>query len=151
MTDTLSPEIRSQIMAKVRSYNTGPELIIRRQLHRKGYRFRLHDKKLPGRPDIVLPKYNAVILINGCFWHGHDCDLFNMPKTRKEFWQKKISRTRERDNENVNDLLSYGWRVLTIWQCSMKGKSKRSEEEVIHQTVCWLSSKDQIAAIKGKQ
>lgn len=115
---------RSEIMSKVRSFNTTPELAIRKLLHGMGYRFRLHRKDLPGKPDIVLPKYNVVIFVNGCFWHG--CPLCNhaliRPKTNNDYWNNKLDRTLERDKKNIVALKKLGWRVLTVWECQTKKK-----------------------------
>jgi DNA mismatch endonuclease (patch repair protein) len=118
--DTRSPEQRSYIMKSVRSRDTGPELTVRRLLHRMGFRFSLHRKDLPGRPDIVLVKHKAVIFVHGCFWHGHGCAKGRLPKSRLDFWGPKIERNRNRDAESVKILKAKGWRVLTIWQCQTK-------------------------------
>lgn len=118
--DTRSPEQRSYIMRSVRSRNTGPELIVRKLLHGVGFRFRLHKKGLPGRPDVVLRKHRAVVFVHGCFWHGHGCSKGRLPKSRLRFWTGKIERNRARDAESVRSLEAAGWRVLTIWQCETK-------------------------------
>ncbi len=118
--DTRSPEQRSYIMRSVRSANTGPELVVRKLLHGMGFRFRLHKKGLPGRPDVVLPKHRAIVFVHGCFWHGHGCSKGRLPKSRLRFWTDKIERNRTRDAESVRSLQATGWRVLTIWQCETK-------------------------------
>lgn len=118
--DTRSPEQRSRIMRSVRSRDTGPELVVRKLLHRMGFRFRLHEKGLSGRPDIVLKKHGAVVFVHGCFWHGHGCSKGRLPKSRLRFWTQKIVRNRERDAESVRVLKADEWRVLTIWQCETK-------------------------------
>src|SRR5690606_29813490 len=100
--------------------NTKPELTIRKMLHSRGYRFRLHQKGLPGKPDIILPKYRAVLFVNGCFWHGHRCPLFKWPQTRTDFWRAKITGNIQRDQRNWELLLNMGWRVCVIWECSIK-------------------------------
>ena len=110
MADVVSAEVRSRMMAGIRGKNTKPEMIIRRGLHARGFRYLLHDKRLPGKPDLVLPKHRAVIFVNGCFWHGHDCPLFKWPKTRKGFWRTKIARNRENDESAVIALRRSGWR-----------------------------------------
>ncbi|MEF2968617.1 very short patch repair endonuclease [Paenibacillus sp. M1] len=121
--DSFSKEKRSQIMSNVKSKNTTPELIVRRLLHRMGYRFRLHRPDLPGKPDIVLPKYKKVIFINGCFWHGHEnCKKSQLPKTNREFWQSKIRKNKSRDEKSINKLLEMGWQCLVIWDCQIKKK-----------------------------
>jgi DNA mismatch endonuclease (patch repair protein) len=108
-------------MASVRGKDTKPELELRRGLHRLGYRFRLHRKDLPGRPDIVLPKHRTVIFVNGCFWHRHDgCSKATTPKTRVEFWSTKFEQNVARDQRNVEDLEAAGWRVLVVWECEIK-------------------------------
>lgn len=122
MVDVLSPEKRSQNMAKIKARNTKPELIVRRALHQRGFRFRLHKKNLAGKPDIVLAKHCTVIFVNGCFWHGHDCHLFKWPKSNESFWYDKISANKVRDINNVENLKLKGWNVITVWECSIRGK-----------------------------
>ena len=122
MVDVFDKAKRSQIMASITAKDTKPELQVRKALHRLGYRYRLHDRNLPGTPDLIFRKYNAVIMVNGCFWHGHDCALFRMPATNREFWCNKIENNRKRDKKVLALLLDSGWRVLTIWECSLKGK-----------------------------
>ena len=108
-------------MAQVKSKNTKPEMLVRSLLHRMGYRFRLHIKTLPGHPDVVLPRYKAVIFVHGCFWHGHEgCKRATMPSTRTEFWRKKIDGNQSRDRRNLTALEELGYRCLVIWQCEMK-------------------------------
>ncbi len=121
--DVVTPEKRSQMMAGIKGKNTKPELIIRKELFRRGFRYRLHGKKLPGKPDIVLPKYKTVVFVNGCFWHKHDCHLFKWPKTRTEFWREKILGNVARDKKNRDLLEADGWKVITIWECAIKNKS----------------------------
>ena len=119
--DRISPEQRSQNMAQVKSKNTKPEMLVRSLLHRMGYRFRLHIKTLPGHPDVVLPRYKAVIFVHGCFWHGHEgCKRATMPATRTEFWRKKIDGNQSRDRRNLTALEELGYRCLVIWRCEMK-------------------------------
>ncbi|MCK0070861.1 very short patch repair endonuclease [Kordiimonas laminariae] len=121
--DVVTPEKRSQMMAGIKGKNTKPELIIRKELFRRGFRYRLHGKKLPGKPDIILPKYKTVVFVNGCFWHKHDCHLFKWPKTRTEFWREKILGNVARDKKNRDLLKADGWKVITIWECAIKNKS----------------------------
>ena len=107
-------------MSRIRAKNTKPELLVRSMLHRRGYRFRIHMKGLPGRPDIVLPKYHTVIFVHGCFWHGHEgCRDFALPKTRTEWWLQKINGNKEKDSENISRLDKLGWRVIVIWECEL--------------------------------
>lgn len=125
MADRVDSIIRSQMMAAVKSHNTKPELLIRSLLHKKGFRFRLHVKELPGKPDIVLPKYRSVILINGCFWHGHEnCRFFKIPSTRTEFWEEKIYKNKINDSKAIAKLLAENWRVCVIWQCKIRESKK---------------------------
>lgn len=121
MTDTLSPEKRSWNMSRIRGRDTKPELLVRSLLHRMGYRFRLHRKDLPGKPDIVLPKYRTAIFVHGCFWHRHSgCRLAYEPKSRVEFWRRKFHRNVERHTEVEGQLRDQGWQVLVIWECEVK-------------------------------
>lgn len=115
--DTLSPQKRSELMSRIRSKDTKPELVIRRLLHGLGYRYVLHDKRLPGRPDLVFPARRAVVLVNGCFWHGHHRTLGSRPKTNSQFWSDKIAGNRNRDAKNMRALRMQGWRVLVVWEC----------------------------------
>lgn len=124
MPDIFSKEKRSQIMAKVSSKETKPEIVVRSFLFRHGFRFRKNVGKLPGSPDIVLPKYKTVILVHGCFWHGHSCKKGETrPSTNSEFWNTKIQRNIERDEQVKRDLEMLGWRVLTVWDCELKNKA----------------------------
>jgi len=150
MTDVHSKETRSKNMAAVSGKNTKPELLIRKSLHRRGFRYRLHDKNLPGKPDIVLPKYQAVIFVHGCFWHQHDCHLFKWPSTRKEFWRTKIEGNKTRDIEAVKQLKLAGWRVLTIWECSLKGKTRLPEKVLISRVSNWIVEGDTVIEVRGE-
>lgn len=129
-------------MRAIRARDTKPELAVRKLLHRRGLRFRLHVRDLPGTPDIVLPKYRAVIFVHGCFWHGHECHLFKAPGTRTDFWMSKISANQCRDQAAVQALLAAGWRVLTIWECALKGSHRRTPEQVADLSGAWLRSED---------
>ncbi|HGM7285341.1 very short patch repair endonuclease [Stenotrophomonas maltophilia] len=123
MVDSLTPEQRSAQMSRIRGSNTKLEVLVRKGLHARGLRYRLGGAKLPGRPDIVLPKYRTVVFVHGCFWHGHDCPLYRLPKTRPEFWADKIGKNRIRDLRVTAQLEAMGWRVLTVWECSLRGKT----------------------------
>ena len=124
MSDTLSQTQRSYNMSRIRGKNTKPEILVRKGLHARGFRFRLHNKNLPGSPDIVLPKYGVAIMINGCFWHGHkECKYATKPKSNVEFWEAKIARNRHRDEVTEAHLQALGWHVVTIWECELKGRS----------------------------
>lgn len=122
--DVLTPEQRRLNMARVRGRNTRPEMIVRRLLHARGYRYRLHDRRLPGTPDLVFPGRRAVIQVHGCFWHGHSCHLFRAPATRVAFWAEKIERNRRRDREALRALQVLGWRTIIIWECALRGSGK---------------------------
>lgn len=122
MTDVHSKEVRRYNMSQIKSKDTNPELIVRKFLHKNGFRYRLHVKKLSGNPDIVLQRYNTAIFINGCFWHGHAvCNKFVVPKTRTEWWLEKINRNIERDKKNIYDLQKT-WKVIILWECEIKEK-----------------------------
>ena len=122
MADIMTPEQRSHCMAQVKSKGMRPEMIVRSLVHRMGYRFWLHRRDLPGTPDLVLPKYRAAIFVNGCFWHWHPdtmCPIAKMPKSNLSYWRPKLTRTRERDRMQTKELEELGWRVLTVWECSL--------------------------------
>jgi len=119
--DTVTREQRSEIMRRVRSRDTRPEMMVRRTLHRMGYRFRLHNGRLPGRPDLVLTRWKVVVFINGCFWHQHaGCPKAARPTTNEMFWNRKLDRNLARDQENVSELRKMGWRVLVLWECKIR-------------------------------
>lgn len=130
-TDVLTPEQRHLVMSRIKGKHTRPEMLIRRGLHRRGLRYRLHGKGILGRPDLVFPKYHTVVFINGCFWHGHGCSLFKWPKSRARFWKGKIHRNMERDRDVVAALNADGWRVLVIWECALKGKQRQNLTDVL--------------------
>lgn len=121
MSDIFTTEKRSKIMGLVKGKNTRPEIIVRTYLHSHGFRYKLHDNKLPGSPDIKLTKYNTLVLINGCFWHKHEvCKPHKLPKSNAEFWKAKIEKNHLRDKANLQALLNNGWNVLVIWECELK-------------------------------
>jgi|SRR5665811_177340 len=140
MPDIVDPATRSRMMSGIRGKNTKPELVIRRLLHCRGFRFRLHVKNLPGKPDIVLPRYRAVVLVHGCFWHGHDCALFKWPSTRKEWWREKLERNRTNDQRARQALHEEGWRSAVVWECALKGRERLDLADVEEQLVSWLKS-----------
>jgi DNA mismatch endonuclease (patch repair protein) len=118
--DTITPEARSALMARIRHRDTKPERVVRSLLHRMGYRFRLCRKDLPGRPDIALPRHKKIVLVHGCFWHGHDCRLASKPKSNAEYWLGKIATNRARDAKNLSALNEIGWDVLELWECEIR-------------------------------
>ena len=149
--DSVTPDVRSRMMAGIRGKNTKPELAMRSALHRRGFRFRLHCKELPGKPDLVFPKFRAVIFVHGCFWHGHGCHLFKWPKTRSEFWQQKINSNIDRDRRQRLALISAGWRVATIWECVLKGRTSVSVDEVAEKCATWLESNQNELRLSGNE
>lgn len=131
MADIISPERRSALMSRIKGKDTAIEQEVRRGLHALGFRYRLGGARLPGRPDIVLPKYRTVVFVHGCFWHLHDCYLFRWPKSRPDFWKQKITANRDRDRRVIDQLETLGWRVETVWECELRGKSPTHRSEVI--------------------
>ena len=124
MADIVTPEKRSLMMAGIKGKNTKPELVIRSGLHALGYRYRIHVKDLPGKPDLVFPKYKAVLFVHGCFWHGHDCPRGSrVPKANRDYWLAKVARNTARDQRNRTDLEAAGWQVETVWECQMKDRA----------------------------
>lgn len=136
--DVVTPAVRSRMMRNIQGKNTKPEIVIRKALHHRGFRYRLHDKLLPGKPDIVLPRFRAIIFVNGCFWHGHNCHLFKWPKSNTVFWKAKITANKERDERNKALLEAKDWRVTTIWECSVKGKSTTEIDAEIDRLAAWI-------------
>jgi DNA mismatch endonuclease (patch repair protein) len=150
VTDVVSPETRSRMMAGIRGRDTGPERLVRSALHRLGFRFRLHAKNVPGRPDLLLPRYGAAVFVHGCFWHGHDCSLFRLPGTRRRFWRAKIGRNAERDAEVALQLEQQGWRQLTIWECAFRGPGRIGVEETVRRAARWITSRRTRGEIRGR-
>lgn len=124
MVDTRTPEQRRRIMQSVKGKDTGPEMVVRRWLFSHGYRYRLHPKILPGKPDIVMPGRRLAIFVHGCFWHGHDCIKGRAPKSRLDYWQPKLDNNRERDARKASELRALGWAVLTLWQCDIGDEAR---------------------------
>lgn len=139
MADTVSPEVRSRMMSAIRGKNTKPELAVRRGLHALGFRYSLHSKRFPGRPDMMLPKYRAVIWINGCYWHGHECGEAKLPKSNEGYWSPKIARNRERDVRNLAAVEAAGWRHLVIWECAFRRKGEAALDETVRKAAEWLT------------
>ena len=137
-------------MRAIRTKNTSPEVKVRKLLFAKGLRFRLHVRELPGSPDIVLPKYKVAIFVHGCFWHRHHCHLFKVPQTRSEFWLEKIGKNVTRDSRAKVELVAAGWRVLTLWECALKGKFRQSDESLQAHLVTWIKDRsDQCGEISN--
>lgn len=128
MTDVVDAATRSRMMSGIRSRDTKPELEVRRFLHAHGFRFRLHDNRLPGKPDLVLAKWKTVVFVHGCFWHMHTCRYFKLPKTRTDFWRSKLESNRLRDESNLHQLEAMGWRVLVIYECALRDKPREALE-----------------------
>lgn len=149
MADVLTPEQRHLNMSRIRGRNTKPELILRRGLHRRGLRFRLHRKDLPGRPDMVFPQYRGAVLVHGCFWHGHDCPMFRMPATRQEFWAEKIAGNQARDMRAITGLSATGWRVLVVWECALRGPARRPLDSVLDEIAFWLKANAPSRTLEG--
>jgi DNA mismatch endonuclease (patch repair protein) len=148
MGDVHTAEVRSRNMAAIRAKDTQPELALRRALHAAGFRYRLHVTSLPGRPDIVLPKYRAVVMVHGCFFHGHDCRTFRWPATRKDFWRRKIQGNRDRDYTVDQALRRSGWRVITVWECALRGKRSTRLLRLASITA-WLRGNEEHADVSG--
>ena len=136
-------------MAAIKGRDTSPELRIRKGLHSFGFRYRKHAKDLPGKPDLVFPKYRAVVFINGCFWHKHDCHMFKWPHTRHDFWQAKISRNADNDVRNMQMLTKAGWRVATVWECALRGRMRIGVESSVQLLAEWLRSGNDSVTIRG--
>lgn len=121
MTDVHDKATRSFNMSRIKGKDTKPEMLVRRFLHGHGFRYRLHDKKLPGKPDLVLPKYKTVIFVNGCFWHGHEgCNYFKIPQTNTQWWMSKIADTKEKDFKNIETLKKLKYKIIIVWECELK-------------------------------
>lgn len=148
-TDVLTPKQRQLNMSRIRGKDTKPELQLRRLLHAAGLRYRLHCKDLPGRPDLVFPKYNTVVFVHGCFWHRHDCPLFHWPRTREAFWREKLTRNVDRDQQTEARLLETGWRVLTVWECALRGRGRLTEDVITREFRTWLNSSRRTGELRG--
>lgn len=136
------------MMSGIRGKNTKPEIFLRKGLHAEGFRFRIHAP-LPGKPDMVFAKWNAVLFVHGCFWHGHNCHLFKWPKTRDAFWQVKIHGNAVRDDKNLKQLRHMGWRVGIVWECAQKGRTRLDSDQVLKTCSRWLKSNKRFLEIQG--
>lgn len=138
-------------MAGIRGKDTKPEMLLRRGLHALGFRYRLHASDVPGRPDMVFPARRAVLFAHGCFWHGHDCHLFRWPSTREAFWREKIARNQAVDARSIQQLTESGWRIGVVWECALKGRTRRPLDEVIAACAKWLRSQEQAFEVRGAE
>lgn len=152
MADIVSKETRSRMMSGIKSKDTKPEIQVRKYLFAEGYRYRINNRGIPGNPDLSLKKYNAVIFVNGCFWHGHEhCDLFRIPKSRIDFWTKKIGGNIERDTKTVQRLTDSGWRVCIVWECALKGKYKLEPKSLVKAITGWIESGVSLKEFRGNR
>ncbi|MCJ8191380.1 very short patch repair endonuclease [Sphingomicrobium aestuariivivum] len=150
MADIVSPQKRSEMMSGIKNRNTKPELIVRSVLHRSGFRFRLNKKILDTRPDIVLPKWNAAIFVHGCFWHGHEaCHLYRLPKSNTDFWADKVEANKQRDAKHIAILTAADWRVLTVWECALKGRKQLPRLTLAQRLIASIRRKTEDFDIRG--
>lgn len=148
VTDVLTPAQRRLNMSRIRGKDTKPEMLVRRGLHARGLRFRVHRKDLPGCPDLVFPRFHSVVFVHGCFWHGHECPMFKIPSTRAAFWRRKIDQNIKRDQAAQATLIRDQWRVLTVWECALRGPGRRSVDSVLNEISRWLDPNDPADAMR---
>ena len=152
MADVVDKATRSRMMSGIKAKNTRPEIFVRKGLHALGYRFRLHVKNIPGKPDMVFPKYQALIIVNGCFWHGHRCHYCKTPSTNTAFWLTKIQSNVVRDEQSIRRQMDAGWRCLVIWECAVRASSKKcAQANVVDLAAEWLKSDSKTATICIKE
>jgi DNA mismatch endonuclease (patch repair protein) len=144
-------QVRSKIMASIHAKDTKPEMLIRKLLYAKGYRYRIHYKGLPGKPDLVLPKHQAAIFVNGCFWHGHDCHIFNPKRKLSIAWATKIKNNVKRDDNNLDKLHAMNWKTLIVWECAIDGKEKLPRVELFRTIESWLLYDPLNAEVVGRK
>lgn len=149
MPDIVDEATRSRMMSGIRGKDTKPEKLVRKGLHAQGFRYRLGATDVPGRPDMVFPKYRAAVFVHGCFWHGHDCPLFRLPGTRTEFWRAKIERNRARDADVREALQAASWRQLVIWECALRGRGRLGLEAVLAAAAAWLTGGAAFLELRG--
>jgi DNA mismatch endonuclease (patch repair protein) len=147
--DVVDAATRSRMMAGIRGTNTRPEMLLRKGLHARGLRYRLHQRDLPGKPDLVFPARRAVIFAHGCFWHQHECHLFKWPGSRPEFWKAKLSRNREVDARAIASLQETGWRTGVVWECALKGRTRLPLDEVLDRCAEWVKGDAEDLEIAG--
>lgn len=151
MTDRVDKETRHRIMASNRGKNTGPELEVRKALFHQGFRYRLHDRELPGKPDIVLPGWRVAVFVHGCYWHGHECRRKPRAKSNTSFWRDKIQYNKERDLNFRNQLIDKGWRILLLWECAIRRRSPAfSDSDDLARVVTWIKGKGRLALLSEK-
>jgi DNA mismatch endonuclease (patch repair protein) len=136
--DVLTPQQRSFNMSRIGGRNTRQELLLRKALFARGFRYRLHRRDLPDTPDLVFPRFGAVVFVHGCFWHGHGCHLFVLPEQNRAFWRQKIALNQDRDKRAQVKLCNLGWRVLTVWECALRGRQRKSPDELAVEVGRWL-------------
>lgn len=154
MTDVLTAAQRQLNMSSIRGRDTRPEMLIRQGLHARGLRYRLHDRKLPGRPDLVFPRHGAVVFVHGCFWHAHGCALSKLPATRQDFWSKKLEGNAARDRRAIDALQATGWRVLVIWECALRGPRRMDAQDLMRRAELFVRSPQHLSeeiAAAGRQ
>lgn len=149
MADVVDRATRSRMMSGIRGRDTKLEVSVRKALHARGFRYRTGVQEMPGRPDIVLRRWRAVIFVHGCFWHSHDCALFRLPSTRPDFWHKKLTDTVRRDRRSFEALRSLGWRVGVVWECSLRGKGPQGVADVADQLAEWVMKGDSMIELRG--
>lgn len=138
MVDVVDSVTRSRMMSGIKGKNTKPEVSVRKALHARGFRYRIHVNNLPGKPDLVLTKYKALVFVHGCFWHGHTCRFFKVPQTRPEFWLEKIGKNKARDRMQEMDLLKGGWRILIVWECAVRSMNREKSSILVDLIADWL-------------
>lgn len=150
--DPLTKQQRRLNMSRIRNRDTKPEFVVRTGLHRLGFRYRLHDKRLIGKPDIVLPRFRTVVFVHGCFWHGHECDLGVIPRSNSAFWHKKISLNQERDRRVTRQLIEEGWKIAIVWECALRGPRRLPIDELLSKLANFirLSSKAELFEVIGR-
>ena len=149
MTDIVTPAVRSRMMSAIKGRNTKPELLVRKRLFARGLRYSLHSSLLPGKPDLVFRRYKAVVLIHGCFWHGHECRLFKWPKSNQTFWRNKITRNRSVDTRTLKELRALGWRIMTVWECAVRGVPEQRLDIVADRLQHWIQGQRLSGVISG--
>ena len=147
--DIVSKEARSRIMSMVGQKDTGPEILLRSALHRTGLRYRLHDRTLPGSPDLIFPRFRSVVFIHGCYWHSHGCYRSTVPKSRREFWEEKFRANRKRDARDAALLRGRNWRVMIVWECALVGKHASEPENIAERVRVWLAGVEERGEVAG--